>query len=189
MRVKKLLHRIFVIVRLLSRKSRSFCYGRWLTWFGEGITLGKGVLFETHGYIAATDGARVHIGAGVHVGRRVKIVARGGTITIGDHVHIGDGSIIVAQESISIGHSTLLAEYVVIRDQDHSTAERPIRDAGFYTGPVVIGDDVWIGAKATILKGVSIGDGAVVAAHALVNHDVPAKTLVAGVPAKAIKSL
>jgi acetyltransferase-like isoleucine patch superfamily enzyme len=57
------------------------------------------------------------------------------------------------------------------------------------SSPVKIGDNVWLGARATVLKGVTIGDGAVVAAGALVTRDVPSRTVVAGVPARVIKHL
>jgi acetyltransferase-like isoleucine patch superfamily enzyme len=93
--------------------------------------------------------------------------------------------LVTAVHSCEIGDDVLIAEYVVIRDQDHSTITRPISSAGFVSAPVRIGHDVWLGAKATILKGVTIGDGCVVGAHALVRSDAPRYSLVIGVPARA----
>lgn len=95
---------------------------------------------------------------------------------------------IVSQEGIRIGSDTLIAEYVVIRDQDHDTRTHPIRTSGFLTSPIHIGRDVWIGCKATVLRGSTIGDGAVVGAHALVKGHIPAGALAVGVPAKVVRS-
>jgi acetyltransferase-like isoleucine patch superfamily enzyme len=145
---------------------------------GSGFKCGKGL------YVSCTDGGRIDIGCNVCIGRNVKLVAQSGVIKIGDNAFIGDGSIIVAKKDITIGNDALIAEYVVIRDQDHGLTIRPIRKAGFKVLPVIIENNVWVGAKSTILKGVNIGSDSVFAAHALVNRDVGARSIVAGVPAK-----
>lgn len=88
-------------------------------------------------------------------------------------------------ESISIGKGVVISERVSIRDSDdHSIvgSDKPM------TQPIVIGDHVWIGMNVTILKGVTIGSGSIVAAGAVVTKDVPDNTLVAGVPAKVVKT-
>lgn len=139
--------------------------------------------------LSATDGGSIELGARVSLGNCVQIVARSGSVFVGDDVHIGDGSIVVSQECIRIGPDTLIAEYVVIRDQDHDTRTRPIRTSGFLTSPIHIGRDVWIGAKATVLRGSIIGDGAVVGAHALVKGNIPSGALAVGVPAKVVRSV
>lgn len=84
--------------------------------------------------------------------------------------------------SITIGDDVLISENVTIRDSDNHNLQ-----GSKVTAPIVIQDRVWIGMNAIILKGVTIGEGAVVAAGAVVTHDVPAHTLVAGVPAKVIR--
>lgn len=86
---------------------------------------------------------------------------------------------------ITIGEDAYISEKVVIRDSNNHTIQR---NGYKVSAPVVIGDHVWIGMNATILSGVTIGDGAVVAAGAVVTKDVPAKALVAGVPAKVIRT-
>lgn len=85
---------------------------------------------------------------------------------------------------VEIGEGCAISENVVIRDSDN---HKIIGAEKNETAPIKIGNRVWIGMNAVILKGVTIGDGAVVAAGAVVNHDVPANSLVAGVPAKVIK--
>lgn len=97
---------------------------------------------------------------------------------------------IVARDSISIGDHALIAEYVTIRDQDHSYGgDVPTAQNGFETAPIQIGKNVWIGAKATITRGVTIGDNAVIAAGAVVVDDVPANTIAGGIPAKVLKTI
>ena len=118
-----------------------------------------------------------------------EVVARGGRIAIGDNVHIGRGVIIVSVESVQIGADTEIAEYVVIRDQDHDTDFRPIRLGGFKKSPTRIGIDCWLGSKVTVLRGSNIGDGSVVGAHSLVRGVIPPYTLAVGCPAKSVKEL
>lgn len=88
-----------------------------------------------------------------------------------------------------IGRDVLIAERVTIRDQDHEvrgSLDLPISQAGFRTAPVVIGDGAWIGAETVVLKSVSIGGAAVVAANAVVARHVDDFEIVGGVPAKRI---
>lgn len=95
------------------------------------------------------------------------------------------GASIECYQRIVIGDNACIAEGVVIRDSDNHVISR---EGYIMTEEVIIGDHVWIGTKAIILKGVHIGDGAIIAAGAVVTKDVPAYTLVAGVPAKIIKT-
>ena len=93
----------------------------------------------------------------------------GAPITIGDHV--------------SIGHQ------VLILTTSHEVGSHDRRATRLYTKPVTIGSGAWLGSRCTILPGVSVGAGAIVAAGAVVNHDVPPNSLVAGVPAGIVKTL
>ncbi|MDB5893950.1 MAG: putative acetyltransferase [Rhodoferax sp.] len=92
---------------------------------------------------------------------------------------------IECREHISIGAGTVISHDVVIRDTD---SHELVGTGQAMTKPVVIGNHVWIGAKAMILKGVTIGDGAVIAAGAVVTGDVPARAVVGGVPARLLRS-
>ncbi|CAA0079808.1 Putative acetyltransferase [BD1-7 clade bacterium] len=155
----------------------------------QNIEFGKNVSLHSTAEIIATDGGRLIIGNNVLISKNAKILVKEGVLSIGDFVHVGEGTIIVCRESISIGRDSLIAEYVVIRDQDHRVHDRPIRSAGFETAPIHIGEDVWVGAKATILKGSRIGNGAVVGAHSLVNSHIGERFLTLGTPAREIKKL
>lgn len=103
----------------------------------------------------------------------------GGGFTAGNNM-------IIAKERISIGKNCQIAWGVTISDHDfHRTYTNGVQNRE--TAPVIIGNGVWIGMNATILKGVEIGDSAIIAAGALVTKNVPAHAMVAGVPARVIK--
>ena len=114
----------------------------------------------------------------------------GGQITLGRHVRINAGCVLVSYAHVSIGDDCLIGEYVSLRDANHGTAPiGPMRLQPHSFAPIFIGNNVWIGRGAVVLKGVSIGEGAVVAANSVVTKDVAPYTVVAGVPARPIKEL
>lgn len=114
-------------------------------------------------------------------------------LTIGDDCWFGAFSHITCINKIQIGNWLLTGKYVTITDNSHGTTDfdalqlPPMKRAVYSKGPVIIGNHVWIGDKATILAGVTIGDGAVIAANAVVTKDVPAYCVAAGNPARIIK--
>ena len=114
-------------------------------------------------------------------------------ISIGDHVYIGSGAVFTSIKDIVIGNKVMFGPRVTIIGGDHNTGELgqymydvknklPENDQ-----PVIIDDDVWGGCNVTILKGVHIHTGAIVAAGALVTRTVPEYAIAAGVPAKVVK--
>lgn len=111
----------------------------------------------------------------------------------GKNIHLGRGVFINAgckfqdQGGIYLGDRVLVGQNVVLATLNHGMD--PAHRGDLHPAPIRIGDDVWIGANATVLPGVTIGDGAVVAAGAVVTKDVPAMTVVGGVPARAIKKV
>lgn len=117
------------------------------------------------------------------------------SITIGNNCNIGEYCHITAINKIVIGDGLLTGRFVLISDNSHgglSQEEAVIPPAArklVSKGPVIIGNNVWIGDKATILAGVHIGDNAIIAANAVVTEDVPAHTMVAGAPATVRKRL
>lgn len=108
-------------------------------------------------------------------------------IHIGGHVTFNAGVCIQDQGGVWIGDGSLLGHNVVLATLNHDLD--PAKRAALHPAPIVIGKNVWIGANATVLQGVTIGDGAVVAAGAVVTKDVPANTVVGGVPARIIRTI
>ena len=111
----------------------------------------------------------------------------GKNITIGKNVFINSGSCFQDQGGIEIGDNVLIGQQVVMATLNHDLL--PKNRANMTAAPIKIGNDVWIGAHATILSGVTVGNGAVIAAGAVVTKDVPENAVVAGVPAKIIKQI
>lgn len=111
----------------------------------------------------------------------------GKNITFGKHVFINSGCCFQDQGGITIGDRTLIGHHVVLATINHDV--RPEFRCNMQLGSIVIGKDVWIGANATILPNVTIGDGAIVAAGAVVTKNVEKNTVVAGVPARCIKNI
>ena len=112
-----------------------------------------------------------------------------GDVVIGDHTRIGLHNTIIGP--VSMGSHVNLAQGITVTALNHNfkDSNKRIDEQGVSTNPVTIGNDIWIGANAVILPGVTIGDHSVVAAGAVVTKDVPPHSLVAGVPAKVIKQI
>ncbi|HEX2268802.1 MAG TPA: DapH/DapD/GlmU-related protein [Pyrinomonadaceae bacterium] len=143
------------------------------------------------------------IGAQTHIRGQLLTFWNGGKISIGKWCYVGEGTRIWSQSSISIGDYVLIAHLVDIHDTNSHPIdwrERRLDTEAILSGtyrtptqticaPVVIEDDVWIGYKASVMKGVRIGRGAIVSSNAVVTKDVAAWTIVAGNPAKVIGEL
>ncbi len=108
-------------------------------------------------------------------------------IKLGKNVFINSGCCFQDHAGIEIGDGTLIGHQVVIATLNH--AQDPVSRADMFPKPVKIGKNVWIGAHATILPGVTIGDNAIIAAGAVVTKDVEKNAVAGGVPAKKIKDI
>lgn len=145
-----------------------------------------------------------NISIGHHCDIHARIIAAGkcGKITIGSYTTLR-GGIVGAVDSISIGNHVIISSNVTIYDNNNHPTDPQVRiemcESGFYSDmwnwehsahkPIVIEDNVWIGEYATVLKGVRIGTGSVVASHSVVTKDVEPYTIVAGNPARKVKEL
>lgn len=132
----------------------------------------------------------ITVGTGFYVAPGVKILSlEQGRIIIGKNVSFNfDCYLSAVKSKVVIGDNVLFGPSIVVVNDNHNfRLGQLIREQGLNTKDIIIGNDVWIGAKAVILAGVTIGDGAVIAAGSVVTKDVEAYTIVGGVPAKKIK--
>jgi acetyltransferase-like isoleucine patch superfamily enzyme len=137
----------------------------------EDITLEENVSLDD-GVVVLCSGSR----------KSNKIVIKSGT-------YVNRYTIFDAHHQMEIGHDVMIGPHCYFTDADHSyEPDRSVRSQPMRYGTLIIEDEVWIGANSTILPNVRIGRGAIVAAGAVVKHDVPAMTMVAGIPAKIIRS-
>ena len=141
------------------------------------------------GTVISLRGGQLVLGEGVELRRDCQVEVRG-RLEFEGRALVQRGTTLHCDESIAVGARTVLSECTTIVDSSHGTDDS---DGWFLdvvrTEPVVIGTGVWVGAKATIGKGVRIGSGSVVSANSLVIKDVPPRWLVSGVPAKEIRPL
>lgn len=108
-------------------------------------------------------------------------VGGGGSVKIGDNVFFNSGCSLNSLDAVSVGDGCIFGENVKIYDHNHRFNLEGVsyRESGFTTAPVTIGRDVWVCANTVICKGVTIGDGCVIAAGAVVRSDVPENTMLA----------
>ncbi len=133
------------------------------------------------------DATDLHVGDDFKVwsGHRKTLISGWGPIRIGSRVFVNVGTVIIAVKGIEIGDDVAFANEVMVLDSDsHGIEGRPHVEA-----PVRIGDGTWLGARAMVLPGVTIGKRVLVAAGAVVTRDVPDDVLVAGNPARVVRSL
>lgn len=164
-------------------------YLRAALWRLRGARVGPrcrvGVRCEATRLSGLTMGSRVVLESGVCV----KLVEEGATAHLADNVFLGRGVILDVSQRLTIGTGTLIAPGCFITDHNHGVAlDAPIWKQRCPAKPVQIGAGAWLGAGVVVLPGVSIGDGAVVGAGAVVTRDVPAMTIVGGIPARQIRS-
>jgi acetyltransferase-like isoleucine patch superfamily enzyme len=141
------------------------------------------------GYTHVRERRRVSMGADTRIAPNVSL-RNGVRISIGRDCHIGERCYLWAGESsgrILMGNFVSLAPEVFITASDYQfVAGRPFRNQPKRERDVIIGNDVWLGARAVVTAGVTIGDGCIVGAGAVVTRDLPAGSIAAGVPARVI---
>jgi acetyltransferase-like isoleucine patch superfamily enzyme len=133
--------------------------------------------------------AVVHLGRWSWIGHGTKIRAHEGEVHIGAKSVLGPECTVSCFQHVSIGRECIVADRVMLIDFDHGVVEveRPIRHQGIYKRDVRVGNNVWIGYGAAFLRGVTVGDNAVIGTYTVVNKDVPANAVVAGVPVRLLR--
>jgi acetyltransferase-like isoleucine patch superfamily enzyme len=133
--------------------------------------------------------ATLSIGRWAWIGHGSKLRVHEGSVSIGAKTVMGQECTISAYQHVSIGRECILADRVMLIDFDHGVVEveRPIRLQGIYKRDVRVGNNVWVGYGACILRGVTVGDNAILGTSAVVTRDVPDNAVVGGIPARTIR--
>lgn len=164
---------------------------------GGKLVLGGGLVrIEDHARVECTSRNGVTLGRSFKLGAFSRIVASGTLndlglgVRIGDDVGIGEFAYIGGAGGVTIGSGTIVGQYFSVHPENHvfDDPHRPIREQGLTRKGISVGAGCWIGAKVTLLDGVSIGDDCVIAAGSVVNTSFPAHSVIGGVPARLIKS-
>jgi acetyltransferase-like isoleucine patch superfamily enzyme len=170
--------------RALWHRARARATGQQIEFQGMAFIGRRAELLARRGH------GRLVLGPWCWVGDLNRLRAHQGQITLGAKVVMGRDNVVNSYLDVEVGDASLLADWIYICDFDHryERLDVPIKDQGIITSPVRIGTDVWIGEKATVLRGVDVGQGAIVASHGVVNRDVPPFAIVAGIPARVVRS-
>jgi acetyltransferase-like isoleucine patch superfamily enzyme len=166
----------------LSHKWRALIQKKRLGFLGKKVWIDKRVEFMRFPKKISIDAEVV-----VKEGARICACNREANISIGKRTTVGYHTFIFASSRIEIGNDCLIAPFVYIVDSNHSIVKnKRINQQRNSSEKIVIKDDVWLGSNVTILKGVTIGEGAVIAAGSLVNKDIEPYSINAGSPSKVI---
>ena len=152
---------------------------------GRAVALGRDVRLELGA------GAQLVLGDGCRIGERTRIVVQQGRVELGARARLGERCTVVAHAGVTIGADAWLEDGAVLVDFDHvvDDVELPIRAQPLVATPVVIGERARIGLGSGVLRGVTVGAGAIVGPHAVVTRDVAPGATVGGVPARPLTEL
>ena len=157
--------------------------------FGNGnIVIGDHVVVERGTELHVTGGGIIELASRSKIKGRCYLKCYGGRVAIGHRTTIGEFSILAGHGGIEIGDFCMLAPYVMLNAASHILdGQEPYRFQGEKAMGIKLHNNVWLGARSTVLDGVSIGEGVVVGAHSLVNRDLAKKLTVVGSPARPIQ--
>jgi acetyltransferase-like isoleucine patch superfamily enzyme len=153
-------------------------------WRSDGpLFLGRGLELKIE------PQGEIRLGRFVWIGDGTKIRCHEGLVEIGEKTVMGQECTISAYQRVRIGNECVIADRAMFIDFDHGMVEveRPIRLQGIYKRDVEVGNNVWIGYGACILRGVRVGDNSVIGANSVVTKNVPANAVVGGIPARIIR--
>jgi acetyltransferase-like isoleucine patch superfamily enzyme len=197
---------VFIQISYLIRGFRVvFCYRK-----PKGMMLGKGVSFfniskikwgkflrlGNQVYVSALSKNGIHFGDNVSIGAFSRVIVStslnniGNKIVIGNNVGIGEFAYLGGAGGLEIGDECIVGQYLSCHPENHnhSNLEIAIRHQGVSRKGITIGENCWIGSKVTILDGVNIGNGSIIAAGSVVTKSFPENSIIGGVPAKLLKN-
>lgn len=187
--------------RFLCDCKKAFCFNfntsRQKNSFGS---FGKGSIL--YGHLTTENPQNIFIGENAIVQKHCMLeswhfpyMETKGELRIGDNCNIGEFSHITTINKIVIGNNSSIGRFVLITDNTHGKTDgegldsHPLDREILSKGPVIIGKNVWLADKVSVMPGVTIGDGVIVAANAVVTHDIPPYSIAAGNPAKVVKRM
>jgi acetyltransferase-like isoleucine patch superfamily enzyme len=175
-----MLHKIAALIRYLSVKiSRPGVKIPNVSYIGSGCT------------VKTTAGGKLTASGKIRLDSGAELISQG-QLTVGQNFVMNGYSRVIAHERIDIGDNVVVARFVSILDHDHAFNRNATGDLvfnGYITAPVRIGNNVWLGDKVSILKGITIGDNVIIGANSVVTKDIPSNCIAAGIPAKVIKHI
>jgi len=196
-----MIHYSYKLIKCSTCRIQSFLFRAFLV--SLGYSVGKGLKIYGYPIVYSRLPQLISIGPNTTISSRyisnslgarqsiIKVLGTKGCISIGSNFS-ASGCVILSTHSINIGANVMLGNNVTVIDSDFHPMDyhdRRINNNNILDGPVIINDDVWIGANSMILKGVSIGRRSVIGACSVVTKDVPQDVVVAGNPARIIRSL
>lgn len=194
-------YRLLALIRSLWRKVLSRLRRAWLpvqagmeggsVVLGRGVSLQQAVVFQGRGRLEVAEGAVLGFALAGSPAAPLVLQPRepGAVIRIGAGAMLTNGIEMIARSGITIGAGCRIGPRCVFYDADFHALSPEARGEAGETQPIVVGRNVWFGSEVMVLKGVTIGDDAVIAARALVTADVPAGAVAAGTPARVIGSV
>ena len=190
--------RVIMLLRgiLLTRK-KIFVDVNTIIYNSKNISFGKSVTIEKNCFIDGFSSEKIIIGDCVKIGAFSTLSSTshlskyGKGLKIGNHSAIGQFAEFGAAGGIEIGNDVIMGSYVSFHSENHNFNDttRLIREQWVTSKGIIIGNNVWVGAKATFLDGCIVGNNSIVAAGAVVNGVYPDNSIIAGVPAKVLKSI
>lgn len=163
-------------------------WGRWVLRRATSVGLWTRVTgwprIENHGTMII--GSKVQL-ASLPI-RSELVCLGGGRLEIGAGTFVNYGTSIGASNLIRIGRNCQIGNHCIMIDNDYHGVDPALRTTMPPSQPIILGDNVWLGVRVTVLKGVHIGDGAVIGAGSVVTNDIPARALAVGVPARVIRT-
>jgi len=191
----QILRGIRIRIKLKSNRGLIFCGKSVTVEHAYMIETGSNLILEDFVYINALSEKGIRLGNNITIGRCTTITCtgvianKGVGLSIGNNSAIGSYSYIGARGEIKIGNDVIMGPMVTIFSENHNyeNSDLPIRKQGESRKGIIIEDDCWIGTGSTILDGVIVGQGSVIAARSVVIKDVEAYSVVAGAPAQQIK--
>lgn len=169
------------------RHARGTIFSLWVrVWGGQA---GKNIMVDIGVHLRNPPGPGWIIGDGVYLGRGVILdVQPGARLSVGHRTKVMQYAVIGAENEITIGDESLIAEFTTIRDADHGIdVDGLITRAPMVSSPVSIGNNVWIARGVAVLAGSHVGDGCVIGANSMVRGVVPPESVAVGAPVRVIR--